>query len=136
MQYWMVKSEPESWSWDDQVRVGVEGWNGVRNYQAANNMKAMKLGDRAFFYHSVKEKSIVGIVEVVREYYPDASDPTGRFVMVDFKAVKPVPKPVSLADIKGEPRLAELALLKQSRLSVVPIDAASWKIISAMGGVK
>jgi predicted RNA-binding protein with PUA-like domain len=136
MQYWLVKSEPESWSWDDQVRVGVEGWNGVRNYQAANNMKAMKLGDRAFFYHSVKEKSIVGIVEVVREYYPDASDPTGRFVMVDFKAVKPVPKPVSLADIKGEPRLAELALLKQSRLSVVPIDAASWKIISAMGGVK
>lgn len=136
MQYWLVKSEPESWSWDDQVRVGVEGWNGVRNYQAANNMKAMNLGDRAFFYHSVKEKSIVGIVEVVREYYPDASDPTGRFVMVDFKAVKPVPKPVSLADIKGEPRLAELALLKQSRLSVVPIDAASWKIISAMGGVK
>ncbi len=136
MQYWLVKSEPESWSWDDQVRVGVEGWNGVRNYQAANNMKAMKLGDRAFFYHSVKEKSIVGIVEVVREYYPDASDPTGRFVMVDFKAVKPLPKPVSLADIKGEPRLAELALLKQSRLSVVPIDAASWKIISAMGGVK
>ena len=136
MQYWLVKSEPESWSWDDQVRVGVEGWNGVRNYQAANNMKAMKLGDRAFFYHSVKEKSIVGIVEVVREYYPDASDPTGRFVMVDFKAVKPVPKPVSLADIKGEPRLAELALLKQSRLSVMPIDAASWKIISAMGGVK
>ena len=136
MQYWLVKSEPESWSWDDQVRVGVEGWNGVRNYQAANNMKAMKLGDRAFFYHSVKEKSIVGIVEVVREYYPDASDPTGRFVMVDFKAVKPVPKPVSLADIKVEPRLAELALLKQSRLSVVPIDAASWKIISAMGGVK
>jgi predicted RNA-binding protein with PUA-like domain len=136
MQYWLVKSEPESWSWDDQVRVGVEGWNGVRNYQAANNMKAMKLGDRAFFYHSVKEKSIVGIVEVVREYYPDASDPTGRFVMVDFKAVKPLPKPVSLADIKGEPRLAELALLKQSRLSVMPIDAASWKIISAMGGVK
>ena len=136
MQYWLVKSEPESWSWDDQVRVGVEGWNGVRNFQAANNMKAMKLGNRAFFYHSVKEKSIVGIVEVVREYYPDASDPTGRFVMVDFKAVKPLPKPVSLADIKGEPRLAELALLKQSRLSVMPIDAASWKIISAMGGVK
>ncbi|MEX0694461.1 MAG: EVE domain-containing protein [Rhodospirillales bacterium] len=136
MQYWLVKSEPESWSWADQVRVGVEGWNGVRNYQAANNMKAMKLGDRAFFYHSVKEKSIVGIVEVVREYYPDASDPSGRFVMVDFKAVKPVPKPVSLADIKGEPRLAGLALLKQSRLSVVPIDAASWKIMSAMGGVK
>ena len=136
MQYWLVKSEPESWSWADQVRVGVEGWNGVRNYQAANNMKAMKLGDLAFFYHSVKEKSIVGIVEVVREYYPDASDPTGRFVMVDFKAVKPVPKPVSLADIKADPRFSELGLLKQSRLSVLPIDAASWKIICHMGGIK
>ena len=136
MQYWLVKSEPESWSWADQVRVGVEGWNGVRNYQAANNMKAMKLGDRAFFYHSVKEKSIVGIVEVVREYYPDASDPTGRFVMVDFKAVKPVPKPVSLADIKADPRFSELGLLKQSRLSVLPIDAAAWKFICHMGGIK
>jgi len=136
MKYWLIKSEPGSWSWDDQVRVGVEPWDGVRNYQATNNMKAMKIGDRAFFYHSVKEKRIVGIVEVVREYYPDHTDPKGRFGMVDFEAVEPVPNPVTLEDIKGDERLHELALLKQSRLSVVPIDEASWKIICDMGGVK
>ena len=99
-------------------------------------MKAMSIGDRAFFYHSVKEKRIVGIVEVVREYYPDHTDPKGRFGMVDFEAVEPVPNPVTLEDIKGDERLHELALLKQSRLSVVPIDEASWKIICDMGGVK
>ena len=125
MKYWLVKSEPNAWSWD-----------GVRNYQASNNMKAMSIGDRAFFYHSVKEKRIVGIVEVVREYYPDHTDPKGRFGMVDFEAVEPVPNPVTLEDIKGDERLHELALLKQSRLSVVPIDEASWKIICDMGGVK
>jgi predicted RNA-binding protein with PUA-like domain len=130
-----VKSEPGSWSWDDQVKKGVEHWDGVRNYQAANNMKAMKTGDKAFFYHSVNEKQIVGIVEVVKEYYPDPSDKSGRFGMVDFKAVEPVPNPVTLADIKAEPRLAELALIKQSRLSVVPIDAKSWKLICKMGGM-
>lgn len=136
MKYWLVKSEPNAWSWDDHVNVGVEPWDGVRNYQASNNMKAMSIGDRAFFYHSVKEKRIVGIVEVVREYYPDHTDPKGRFGMVDFEAVEPVPNPVTLDDIKGDERLHELALLKQSRLSVVPIDAASWKIICDMGGVK
>jgi len=136
MKYWLVKSEPNAWSWDDHVNVGVEPWDGVRNYQAANNMKAMSIGDRAFFYHSVKEKRIVGIVEVVREYYPDHTDPKGRFGMVDFEAVEPVPNPVTLEDIKGDERLHELALLKQSRLSVVPIDATSWKIICDMGGVK
>ena len=135
MKYWLVKSEPGSWSWDDQVNKGVEHWDGVRNYQAANNMKAMKIGDKAFFYHSVNEKQIVGIVEVVKEYYPDPSDKSGRFGMVDFKAVEPVPNPVTLADIKAEPRLAELALIKQSRLSVVPIDAKSWKLICKMGGM-
>jgi len=135
MKYWLVKSEPGSWSWDDQVKKGVEHWDGVRNYQAANNMKAMKTGDKAFFYHSVNEKQIVGIVEVVKEYYPDPSDKSGRFGMVDFKAVEPVPNPVTLADIKAEPRLAELALIKQSRLSVVPIDAKSWKLICKMGGM-
>jgi len=135
MKYWLIKSEPGSWSWDDQVRVGVEPWDGVRNYQATNNMKAMEIGDRAFFYHSVKEKSIVGIVEVASDYYSDHTDPKGRFGMVDFKALKPVPKPVSLADIKADERLSELALMKQSRLSVVPIDAKSWKIICKMGGV-
>lgn len=136
MKHWLIKSEPSSWSWDDHVKVGIEPWNGVRNYQAANNMKAMTIGDKAFFYHSVKEKRIVGIVEVAHEYYPDHTDPTGRFGMVDFKAVKPLETPVSLAEIKADPRLAELALLKQSRLSVVPIDEASWKIICAMGGIE
>lgn len=136
MNYWLVKSEPNAWSWDDHVRVGVEPWDGVRNYQAANNMKAMEIGDKAFFYHSVKEKRIVGIVEVVKLYYPDPTDPKGRFGMVDFKAIEPVPNPVTLDDIKGDERLHELALLKQSRLSVVPIDTASWKIICGMGGVK
>jgi len=135
MKYWLVKSEPGSWSWDDQVKKGVEHWDGVRNYQAANNMKAMRIGDKAFFYHSVNEKQVVGIVEVVKEYYPDPSDKSGRFGMVDFKAVEPVPNPVTLADIKAEPRLAELALIKQSRLSVVPIDAKSWKLICKMGGM-
>ena len=135
MNYWLMKSEPTSWSWDDQVKKGVEHWNGVRNYQAANNMKAMQIGDRAFFYHSVKEKSIVGIVEVVKEYYPDHTDETGRFGMVDVKTVEPMPTPVSLADIKADERLHELGLLKQSRLSVVPIDARSWKIICKMGGL-
>ena len=135
MRYWLVKSEPGSWSWDDHVRVGVEPWNGVRNYQAANNMKAMQIGDKAFFYHSVKEKRIVGIVEVVKEYYPDPSDASGRFGVVDFKALKPVPNPVTLADIKSDERLHDLALIRQSRLSVVPIDQASWNIICGMGGV-
>lgn len=135
MKYWLMKTEPGSWSWDDQVKKGVEHWDGVRNYQAANNMKAMKIGDRAFFYHSVNEKCIVGIVEVVKEYYPDPSDKSGRFGMVDVEAVEPVPNPVTLADIKADPRLAELALIKQSRLSVMPIDAKSWKIICKMGGL-
>ena len=135
MNYWLIKSEPGSWSWDDQVRVGVEPWNGVRNYQAANNMKAMQIGDLAFFYHSVKEKQIVGIVEVVKEYYPDPSDASGRFGMVDVKALKPVPNPVTLAYIKGDERLHDLALIRQSRLSVVPVDKTSWDIICGMGGV-
>jgi len=136
MAYWLVKSEPGTWSWDDQVRDKTTHWDGVRNYQASNNMKAMKIGDRAFFYHSVNEKRIVGIVEVVKEYYPDPSDKSGRFGMVDVKAVEPLPNPVTLADIKADERLAELGLVRQSRLSVSPVDAKSWKIICKMGGVK
>lgn len=135
MRHWLVKSEPGTWSWDDQCKVPSEPWHGVRNYQAANNMKAMRIGDRAFFYHSVKEKRIVGIVEVVKEYYPDHTDETGRFGMVDFKAVMPLARPVSLDEIKTDPRLAELALIRQSRLSVMPIDDASWAILCGMGGV-
>jgi predicted RNA-binding protein with PUA-like domain len=135
MAHWLMKSEPGSWSWDDQVRVGVEPWNGVRNHQAAANMKAMRLGDPVFFYHSVNEKRIVGIAEVAREYYPDPTDPTGRFGMVDVRAVCPVPRPVTLAEIKAEPRLAHLALIRQSRLSVMPIDDEAWELLCAMGGV-
>ena len=133
MAYWLVKSEPGTWSWDDQVRDGVAEWDGVRNYQASNNLKAMTVGDRAFFYHSVNEKRIVGIVEVVKESYPDPSDETGRFVMVDFKAVKPVKRPVTLAEIKAEPRLEGLALIRHSRLSVMPVEDAHWSLLCAMG---
>jgi predicted RNA-binding protein with PUA-like domain len=135
MAHWLMKSEPGSWSWDDQVRVGVEPWNGVRNFQAAAHMKAMRLGDQAFFYHSVNEKRIVGIVEVVKEYHPDHTDPTGRFGMVAVKALRSVPHPVSLAVIKAEPRLRHLALIRQSRLSVVPVDDDAWALLCEMGGV-
>ena len=133
MAYWLIKSEPGTWSWDDQVRDGVAEWDGVRNHQAANNMKAMKKGDRAFFYHSVNEKQVVGIVQVVKEYYPDPSDASGRFGMVDVKAVRPFKVPVTLADIKAEPRLSELALVRQSRLSVMPIGDDEWALICGMG---
>src|SRR5690606_37402487 len=109
--------------------------NGVRNHQAANNMKAMKIGDLCFFYHSVDEKRIVGIVEVVKEYYPDHTDESGRFGMVDVKAVKPLPHPVTLADIKARAELQELPLVRQSRLSVSPVDEKSWKIICEMAGL-
>ncbi len=133
MAYWLMKSEPGAWSWEDQVNDGVAEWDGVRNYQAANNLKAMRTGDQAFFYHSVKEKQVVGIVEVVKEYYPDPTDPSGRFGMVDIKAVRPFARPVSLAEIKAEPRLQDLALIRQSRLSVMPVTGEEWRLICAMG---
>jgi len=134
MAYWLFKSEPGAWSWDDQVAKGGvgEGWNGVRNYQAANNMKAMAVGDRGFFYHSVDEKRIVGIVEVIETYHPDPTDESGRFGMVTIKAIKPVAKPVTLADIKAEPRLEGFALVRQSRLSVVPVTDEQWALLCAM----
>jgi predicted RNA-binding protein with PUA-like domain len=135
MKYWLVKSEPGAWSWADQVRDGVTAWTGVRNYQASNFLKAMKLGDTCFFYHSVNEKRIVGIVEVVREAYPDPTSDDPRWVCPDLKAVAPVPHPVTLADIKADPRLADLPLIRQSRLSVMPIDDASWGIICGLAGV-
>ena len=133
MAYWLMKSEPGAWSWDDQVRDGVAEWDGVRNHQASNNMKAMKRGDQVFFYHSVNEKQVVGIAEVVKEYYPDPSDASGRFGMVDVKALKPMTKPVTLADIKAEPRLEYLVLVRQSRLSVLPVAPEEWRLICAMG---
>ena len=133
--YWLVKSEPDAFSWDQQVRNGVEPWTGVRNAQAARNLREMREGDLSFFYHSNEGKEVVGIVRVVREAYPDPSDETGRWVCVDMKAVKPVPKPVTLAAMKVEPRLEGLALIRQSRLSVVPVSAEHWAVISAMAGL-
>ena len=135
MQYWLFKSEPGAWSWKDQVEVDTAEWDGVRNYQANNNMKEMNKGDRGFFYHSVNEKQIVGVVEIVKEHYPDSTDKSGRFGMVDVKALFPVKKPVTLADIKAEPQLADLALVKQSRLSVVPVGKKEWKILCKMAGI-
>ncbi|NDG36594.1 MAG: EVE domain-containing protein [Alphaproteobacteria bacterium] len=135
MQYWLMKSEPSSWSWQNQLDRGRAGesWDGVRNYQAANNMKAMQIGDLVFFYHSVDEKQIVGIAEICALYHPDPTDITGRFGMVTVRAIKDMQKPVSLADIKAEPRLAGLALVRQSRLSVVPVSEEDWQLILAMG---
>ena len=135
MAFWLVKSEPGAWSWEDQVRDSVTAWTGVRNFQACNNLKAMKVGDLAFFYHSVSEKRIVGVVEVVREAYPDPTADDPRWMCPDLKAVKPLARPITLVEIKADPRLAELPLLRQSRLSVCPVDAASWRLICDLGGV-
>lgn len=136
MAYWLFKSEPGAWGWDDQVARGAAGeaWDGVRNYQARNNMKAMRLGDLGLFYHSVDEKRIVGIVEVCREAHPDATTADPRWECVDVRAVAPMPRPVTLAAIRAEPRLADFALLRQSRLSVVPVTPEEWAILCAMGG--
>lgn len=138
MAYWLFKSEPSTWSWEDQKKKGAKGepWNGVRNYQANNNMKAMKKGDLGFFYHSVDEKRMVGIVRVIEEHRPDPTDKSGRFGLVTIEAVCDLPSPVTLADVKAEPALAEMALLKQSRLSVQPVRAEEWKLLCKMGGLK
>jgi len=132
MAHWLVKSEPNCWSWSDHVKVGVEPWTGVRNHQAANFMKAMATGDSVFFYHSVKEKKIVGILEVTRQAYLDPTDESGKFVCVDLKAIADVNNPVSLADIKTNPHLENMMLLRQSRLSVVPVLNAEWAEIMSM----
>jgi predicted RNA-binding protein with PUA-like domain len=134
MAYWLVKSEPDAFSWDEQVQNGTEPWTGVRNALACNNLKAMRRGDRAFFYHSNIGKEIVGVVEVVREAYPDPTDETGRWSCVDMHAVAAMPRPVTLAAIKAEPELADLALVRQSRLSVMPVSEAHWAKLCAMGG--
>jgi predicted RNA-binding protein with PUA-like domain len=132
MAYWLMKSEPDTWSWADQVKAKTTFWDGVRNHQASNSLKSMKQGDHAFFYHSGDERAIVGIVAIVRTYYPDPSDETGKFGMVDVKAVKPLARPVSLAAIKGEPKLANFVLVRQSRLSVMPVAASEWAAILKM----
>jgi predicted RNA-binding protein with PUA-like domain len=138
MAYWLFKTEPETWSWEQQKAKGAKGepWSGVRNFTAAGNMKAMKKGDLGFFYHSGDEKQIVGIVEVISTYHPDPTDETGRFGLVDVKAVRDVPKPVTLAAVKADPRFKEMSLVKFSRLSVQPVTAEEWKRICALGGVK
>ena len=132
MKYWLLKSEPDAWSWDDQVKEGASMWDGVRNYQARNNLKEMKKNDLCFFYHSVTERSIVGIVKVVKEYYPDPTDKTDRFVVVDVKAIKKLKNPVSLDQIKENNKLKDIALVKQSRLSVMPLKKTEWDIIIKM----
>ncbi|MEO1495229.1 MAG: EVE domain-containing protein [Pseudomonadota bacterium] len=138
MAFWLFKSEPNTWGWDDQVAAGEAGaeWDGVRNYQARNNMRAMKLGDLGFFYHSVNEKQIVGIVEISAESHQDSTTEDARWDCVDVRAVAPVPNPVTLAEIKAEPKLENFALIKQSRLSVVPVTAAEWNLICKMAGYK
>jgi len=131
MKFWLVKSEPETWSWDDHVKVKIDMWDGVRNYQARNNLMKMKKNDLCFFYHSVKEKRIVGIVKVVKEHYPDPTDKTGKFVVVDLKIKNKLKNSVPLEEIKKHKSLLHLPLIKQSRLSVMPIDKNSWnKIIN------
>ena len=132
MKYWLLKSEPDAWSWDNQVKEGASMWDGVRNYQARNNLKEMKKNDLCFFYHSVTERSIVGIVKVVKEYYPDPTDKTDRFVVVDVKATKKLKNPVSLDQIKENNMLQDIALVKQSRLSVMPLKKTEWDIIIKM----
>lgn len=134
MAYWLIKSEPDAFSWSEQVENGVEPWTGVRNHQAKKNLAAMEVGDRAFFYHSNIGREIVGVVEVVRAGYPDPTAEDGRWVCVDVRAVGAMPRPVTLAQIKADPALEDLALVRQSRLSVVPVSDAQWGYLCAMGG--
>lgn len=138
MAYWLMKSEPGTWSWENQKKDGKKGaeWDGVRNFQARNNMRAMKQGDLAFFYHSVGEQACVGIVKVVVEAHPDSTDPTGRWVCVDVAAVADLPKPVTLAEIKDTPQLKDMVLVRNSRLSVQPVAASEWRKVCALGGLK
>jgi len=130
-----MKSEPYEYSWSQLVADGLNSWNGVRNYQARNNLRAMQIGDRAFFYHSNEGREIVGVMEIVKTAYPDPSDETGRFDMVDVKPVMPVVTPVTLATIKADPRLVDFALIRQSRLSVAPVRASEWAMLCAMAGI-
>ena len=136
MAYWLIKSEPSAYSWDQLVKDKKTSWTGVRNFQAQINLKAMKVGDRAFFYHSGEGKEIVGIAEVVKTAYPDATDKEGKSVTVDFKAVEPVKKKVTLAEIKADPKFKEMKLVRQSRLSVSPVSDEHWKLLLRMAGGK
>ena len=135
MTYWLVKSEPETWSWDQHLKAGVDAWTGVRNHQAKAHLKAMNPGDRVFFYHSGDAKAVVGVSEVARAAYPDPTDASGAFVAVDLKGLQPLKTPVTLAAIKAEPKLTDMVLVKNSRLSVQPVTPAEWAVVGAMGGV-
>ena len=135
MKYWLIKSEPNTWSWDDQIKEKITMWDGVRNYQARNNLMSMKVNDLCFFYHSVNEKKIVGIVSITKEHYTDPTDKTKKFVAVDVKTKKTLKNPITLKQIKKEKKLSHLALVKQSRLSVMPIDKISWDLICKLGGI-
>ena len=138
MYYWLVKSEPSTWSWDQQVAKGAKGeaWTGVRNFTARQNLVNMKKGDKAFFYHSNEGKEIVGIAEIIKESYPDPTDKTGAFVCVDLKAVEPLKTPVTLVAIKADKKFADMVLVNNSRLSVQPVTSAEWSAIRKMGGLK
>jgi len=138
MAYWLLKTEPETFGWEHQVKKGAAGepWTGVRNFRARGHLKTMKRGERAFFYHTGDEKRIVGIVEVIREAYPDPTDQEGKFVCVDVKAVAPVPNPVTLASVRAEKRLKDMVLVHQPRLSVQPVTDQEWAMVCEMGGVK
>ena len=138
MAYWLLKTEPDEYSWDDLEKKGAKGdaWTGVRNFTARNHLKAMKKGDRVFIYHTGDEKQVVGVAEVVREGYPDPTDEKGVFLSVDVKTLDPLPKPVTLAAVKADKKLADMALVKYGRLSVQPVSAAEWKLVSRMGGLK
>jgi len=136
MAYWLVKSEPDTWSWSQHVKKGADAWTGVRNHQAKVHLQTMKKGDLAFFYHSNEGKEIVGVSEVVKEAYPDPNDATGKFVCVDLKAVEPLKTPVTLAAIKADKTFADMVLVNNSRLSVQPVTAAEWKAIRKLGGLK
>ena len=135
MKYWLIKSEPSTWSWDDQIKEKITMWDGVRNYQARNNLMSMKVNDLCFFYHSVNEKKIVGIVSITKEHYTDPTDKTKKFVAVDVKTKKTLKNPITLKQIKKEKKLSHLALVKQGRLSVMPIDKISWDLICKLGGI-
>lgn len=135
MAYWLVKSEPETWSWDQHMKAGPDAWTGVRNHQAKIHLKTMKTGDRALYYHSGGERAVVGITEVVREAYPDPTDASGAFVAVDLKAVGPVKRPVSLAEAKADKALSAMVLVNNSRLSVQPVTDAEWKRVTEMAGL-
>ena len=136
MKYWLIKSEPSTWSWDDQIKENIAMWDGVRNYQARNNLMSMKVNDLCFFYHSVNEKKIVGIVSITKEHYTDPTDKTKKFVAVDVKTKKTLKNPITLKQIKKERKLSHLALVKQGRLSVMPIDKISWDLICKLGGIQ